>query len=201
MSIRIIINILISLVFLANSASVTANNKKGATKTDRLHQYIIKKNKNLKTRNELVTVILESDKADDTSSRQLINAHSGVIRYKSGKRREIKIPASKLNALLENLPESFHVRLPYPHQALSVVSQGVDIMGASDMHSTGYGGEGIKVGIIDLGFTNYTTAQSSGDLPAALTITDYTGNGTGGTSHGTNVAEIVHDMAPGALPS
>ena len=36
------------------------------------------------------------------------------------------------------------------------------------------------------------------NLPANLTMTDYTGTGTGGTSHGTNVAEIVHEMAPGA---
>jgi len=29
-------------------------------------------------------------------------------------------------------------------------------------------------------------------------VTDYTGTGTGGTDHGTNVAQIVHDMAPNA---
>ena len=42
---------------------------------------------------------------------------------------------------------------------------------------------------------------AAGELPptgSGLTITDYTGTGTGGTNHGTNVAEIVHDMAPGA---
>ncbi len=62
-------------------------------------------------------------------------------------------------------------------------------------------GSGIKIGVIDLGFSSLASSQANGELPATgagLTITDYTGSGTGGTTHGTNVAEIVHDMAPGA---
>jgi len=46
-----------------------------------------------------------------------------------------------------------------------------------------------------------STSQNNGELPLTgygLTITDYTGTGNGGINHGTNVAEIVHDMAPGA---
>jgi len=62
----------------------------------------------------------------------------------------------------------------------------------------GNDGQGVRVGVIDLGFGSYTSAQSTGDLPPTLNIQDYTGTGYGGTSHGTNVAEIVHDMAPGA---
>jgi hypothetical protein len=69
------------------------------------------------------------------------------------------------------------------------------------MQALGNAAAGIKIGVIDLGFASLATSQASGDLPPTgpnLTITDYTGTGTGGTNHGTNVAEIVHDMAPGA---
>jgi hypothetical protein len=40
--------------------------------------------------------------------------------------------------------------------------------------------------------------HSSGDSPADTIFKDYTGTGPDGGNHGTNVAEIVHDMAPGA---
>ena len=66
------------------------------------------------------------------------------------------------------------------------------------MQLLGQNGAGLKIGIIDLQFSNYQTSIANGELPANTVITDYTGNGSGGGSHGTNVAEIVHDMAPGA---
>jgi hypothetical protein len=66
------------------------------------------------------------------------------------------------------------------------------------MQSLGKNGTGVKVGVIDLGFASLASAQASGDLPATLSIVDYTGTGTGGLDHGTNVAQIVHEMAPGA---
>ncbi len=113
----------------------------------------------------------------------------------------MSIPANKVTALLNALPSGVLARLPYPHQAVAVTSQGVAITGAADMQTLGNSAAGIKIGVIDLGFTSLSTAQASGDLPPTgpnLSITDYTGTGTGGTNHGTNVAEIVHDMAPGA---
>jgi hypothetical protein len=69
------------------------------------------------------------------------------------------------------------------------------------MQALGENGSGARIGIIDLGFGDLASSQANGELPLTgngLTITDYTGSGTGGTNHGTNVAEIVHDMAPGA---
>jgi subtilisin family serine protease len=79
-----------------------------------------------------------------------------------------------------------------------VTGQGVALTGAADMQSLGTNGAGVKIGVIDLGFESLSSAQASGDLPSSLTITDYTGTGTGGINHGTNVAQIVHEMAPGA---
>jgi subtilisin family serine protease len=70
-------------------------------------------------------------------------------------------------------------------------------------HTAGFDGTGVKVAIVDGGFIGYTNRQSSGDLPASLTIKNTVDGETDpqintGTQHGTGVAEIVHDVAPGA---
>lgn len=143
-----------------------------------------------------VTVIVEADPSTTVTSQ--VNVHGGKLRYRWGRLHEVSIPAGRLAALASLLPAGTVVRLSYPHQALAVTGQGVALTGAADMQSLGRNGAGVKVGVIDMGFANYTNAQASGDLPSSLTITDYTGTGTGGIDHGTNVAQIVYEMAPGA---
>lgn len=144
-----------------------------------------------------LTLILETDALPPGLAR-LIEAQGGQLRFHSGRRHQLEIPAGALARLLALLPASVTARLPFPHEPLAVTSQGVAIQGADDFHALGIDGSGVKIGIIDLGFGSLAASQASGDLPVSLAITDYTGTGNGGTSHGTQVAEIVHDMAPGA---
>ncbi len=141
-----------------------------------------------------VTVILEADALQTTD----VEAEGGVVRYKQGRLHEISIPGGKLSKLLARLPSTTLARFSYHHEAVSITGQGVAKTGAADMQAMGNTGSGIKIGVIDLGFASLSTAQASGDLPSNLSIVDYTGTGTGGIDHGTNVAEIVHEMAPGA---
>lgn len=148
------------------------------------------------SKDELVTVIIESDFStyDIDNVRRL----SGKLRYKFGKKHEIQIPIGKLPELKKQLNKYSHVRLPFPHKAVDVVTQGAEISGALDMHALSNQGQGVKIGIIDLGFASYSASQAAGELPSNISITDYTNTGLGGMNHGTNVAEIVHDMAPAA---
>ena len=83
----------------------------------------------------------------------------------------------------------------------AVTSQGDKAMRA-DVARTTYGvdGTGVKVGVISDSYNNKNGAAagvSSGDLPAAgvQVILD---NPSGGTDEGRGMAEIVHDVAPGA---
>ena len=75
---------------------------------------------------------------------------------------------------------------------------------AGDWHAAGYTGEGVKVAVIDVGFIGFQARRSSGDLPDDLTPKNFVdgqadpGDVDTGTNHGTAVAEIVHDIAPGA---
>jgi hypothetical protein len=171
--------------------------ERGGQAEDRLRQQVERLTREPARAHERVTLILEAD----TLQQGEVSPHEGLIRYRRGRLHEVSIPASRVNALLNALPTNVLARLPYPHQAVAVAGQGVAITGASDMQTLGNNAAGIKIGVIDMGFSSLSAAQASGDLPPTgpnLTITDYTGTGTGGTNHGTNVAEIVHEMAPGA---
>ncbi len=90
------------------------------------------------------------------------------------------------------------VRPPLVPQTL-VISEGVSLTGASNYHSMGFRGQGVKIAVIDLGFAGLTNAQSRGELPGGIQTFDYTNTGIeAGTNHGTAVAEIIYDMAPQA---
>ena len=182
---------------LVHVAPVAADSQNIASRTDHLYRHLNKLNRHSLSRDKPVTIILESNSIDLATS-QLLKSLGSSVRYKAGKNHEIKLSPDKFLSLLNRLPKSIHARLPYPHEAVAVTSQGVEIMGAEDMQALGTEGNGVKIGIIDLGFSGYTFAQASGDLPANITAVDYTGNGIGGLNHGTQVAEIAYDMAPGA---
>src|SRR3990167_8147360 len=145
---------------------------------------------------QAVTVIVEDDLGSAVKTHA--SAAGGTLRYSVGRRHEVSIHGNRLSQLVSLLPPTSIVRLSYPHQPLAVTSQGVALTGAGDRQAVGINGAGIKVGVIDLGFASLSNAQASGDLPTNLNIVDYTGTGTGGIDHGTNVAQIVYDMAPGA---
>ena len=177
--------------------ALAAPPEKGGQAEDRLHQHVDRITREPSRAQERVTLILEADALQQGE----VSPHEGLIRYRRGRLHEVSIPANRVEALLNTLPSSVLARLPYPHQAVAVTGQGVAITGAADMQALGKNAAGIKIGVIDLGFGSLSTAQASGDLPPTgpnLILTDYTGTGTGGTNHGTNVAEIVHEMAPGA---
>ena len=90
----------------------------------------------------------------------------------------------------------------------TITSQGVAAHGAANWHTSGYTGDDVKVGVIDLGFTGFSDLLG-GELPAAADITArcYTEIGTHSTTlancqtdtnHGTIVAESLLDIAPDA---
>jgi len=189
--------VLLAVVLCVSDAQAVKPNGEShdqASFSSRLHQKYNRFMQKTPNENDLVTVIIESQNLD--VDQKAIRLSGGKLRHKFGKRQEIQIPIKELGKLQQKLSKSSRVRLPFPHKALAVVSQGVSIMGASDMHVLSNQGAGVKIGIIDLQFSNYANSINSGELPSSLSIVDYTGTGLGGGNHGTNVAEIVHDMAP-----
>lgn len=86
-------------------------------------------------------------------------------------------------------------RVREPALALPFVSsEGLGRIGALDWHRSEFNGAGVKIGIIDAGFDGVEELRGN-ELPADLVLLDpdFTR-----TDHGTAVAEIIHDIAPGA---
>ena len=90
----------------------------------------------------------------------------------------------------------------------TITSQGVAAHGAANWRASGYTGDDVKVGVIDVGFTGFS-ALLGGELPAVadITVRCYTEIGThtttiadceSDTNHGTIVAESLLDIAPDA---
>jgi len=90
-----------------------------------------------------------------------------------------------------------NVRLPL-EPVPAVVSEASGLIGAEGWHSAGLTGEGVKVGILDGGFSGYG-AMLGTELPAYVhTHWSVSIAGPGSSQHGTACAEIVHDVAPEA---
>lgn len=81
-----------------------------------------------------------------------------------------------------------------------VISEGVEASGAAAWHAAGLTGQGVRIGIIDVGFGGYEALLGQ-ELPPEERVhtRSFSGDrGLGDEIHGTAVAEIVHGMAPDA---
>ena len=88
--------------------------------------------------------------------------------------------------------------------AAATTSIPVDSHGATTWHQAGIKGQGVKVGVIDLGFDGFGTLMGT-ELPATVHMRCYTDIGEFtpnvldcevDTAHGTAVAETIIDIAP-----
>jgi hypothetical protein len=126
----------------------------------------------------------------------------GRVQYRRDTRMQALIPIARLAevaaqpqvALVEPLTELI------PAQGFGAVrSQGVQLTNATAMHLAGRTGAGAKVAILDLGFAGVT----AGEVPVTIgagssSILSFRADGsTTASNHGTAVAEVVADMAPG----
>jgi subtilisin family serine protease len=116
--------------------------------------------------------------------------------------------------LFEQLTQLKHViklRLPMPTRtgrcgapgrcvAPARKAEGPGVTGAEAWHAAGFRGQGVKIGILDLGFDGYRDLLGN-ELPEQLTAKSFVYDqevDSSGEVHGTACAEIVHAMAPDA---
>lgn len=151
-----------------------------------------------------VTVFLLSEPGTSVDEISL-EAFGGKIIKRGDNVIKAKLPVSMLTTIADNVNGVAFMQLPDKAWPQAVVSEGIALTGASDYHLAGCNGSNIKVAIIDGGFSGLASAILNGDLPANVVRVDCTGVSCVPTTfpgetenHGTGVAEIVHDMAPGA---
>jgi hypothetical protein len=111
---------------------------------------------------------------------------------------QVRAPLAALGSLVSSSSVRF-VRLPLL-AAPAVLGQGVGLINADSWQAAGFGGAGVRVGVLDLGFQGYASLLGT-ELPASVTTHSCRADGDlsgGGEVHGTGVAEIVHEVAPDA---
>lgn len=102
---------------------------------------------------------------------------------------------------LANLAESklvLWIKPPTPPAAL-VTSEGAAVINAQNWQNVyGLTGRGVRIGLIDTGFRGYSGLLGR-ELPAQVAVRSFRPDGDiSASDHGTAVAEIIHDVAPGA---
>ena len=135
---------------------------------------------------------------DVTAARNAVSDHGGSVERNAGALVQALVPLSDLTALAAD-PAVALVRKPLTATP-DAISTGEEIaaLNAPGYTASGFDGTGVKIGIIDLGFAGYASLLGT-ELPASVTTQDFCGGGlTTATEHGTAVAEIVHEVAPGA---
>jgi hypothetical protein len=165
-----------------------------------------------------------------------IRAQGGVLQAKYKGLWQAEVPLGNLTALSQAAVVSF-IRLPQvaltpspiplasaapvgapgvgvslSAQAGPITSEGVALIGAEQLHAQGIRGQGVKIGVIDLGFAGLDRMIQRGELPQTLvawncmsgrcrrvSAAELASVVTEAGAHGTAVAEIVHDVAPDAV--
>lgn len=169
---------------------------------------------NFEVANGTVAVMfIMHDNASADAAIPVIEASGGIVtaRYDRWIDALVPIPAlgslarlpglSLLRRVIEVYPVDGPVE-PSPRsrieEALNIgtyTTEGVAASNASAWHTEGITGNGIIVAVLD-SFQSYTSAITAGELPPANRISTL-GTLNSGSPHGTAVAEIVYDMAPG----
>ena len=148
-------------------------------------------------------VVVGERKAGQADVAGQIAALGGQVEATNGSWTQARLPVEALPALTE-APGVRFVRRPWLPLPVTT-SEGVAVTGASEWQGVGLNGQGVKVGVLDLGFLGYTNRIAEGELPSEVITKSFVGSGSESdlwghpaTQHGTACAEVVHDMAPGA---
>ena len=163
-----------------------------------------------------VRMTLELDTTETTELQAGLEAAGIRVTAVSGNLMDIAIPVEVLEASLESdepgqvfmdISGLEHIlRLQLPLQGMgddvlsSEVIESLSVINADAWQAAGITGKGVKIGILDVGFDKYQSLLG-GELPeqvvarsgiAGMEIDQV------GETHGTSVAEVIHDIAPDA---
>lgn len=151
-----------------------------------------------------VLAVVETRKTDLGTVGELISRGARVVGT-CGSLLKAWLPGERLYEVAR-LPSVQYIRRPLVPIPLELAeprlaTEGVALLGATLFHAKGVLGQGVRVGVIDVGFGALTHAVRAGEIdPGSVVWTrDYTGQGMEGPStHGTAVAQVVHNIAPRA---
>lgn len=146
-----------------------------------------------------VQVVIEAAAGDTAAAEDAARAKGARVETTSGRLVQAVVPIASLKALAAD-PAVAKVRQPLKPVPAAVTSEGVADIGANTWQTGGQTGAGVKVAVLDGGFSGYDARIAGGDLPAGTIVHSERSDGDitgGGDDHGTACAEIIYDVAPG----
>jgi subtilisin family serine protease len=149
-------------------------------------------------RDAATRVVVEAQSGQASAVADTAASQGGVVETSYGDLVQVLAPVGSLEALSNSEGVRF-VRQPTRYSP-EVAGEGVGLVNANVWQVAGITGGGVKVAVLDAGFSGYSSLLGS-ELPSSVITQsfradhDVTG---GGEAHGTAVAEIVHEVAPGA---
>lgn len=158
----------------------------------------------------IMTLVLDTDEAEALIGE--LEAEGVIVTGHFGHKINVSVPVSLIqeqvqaeepDLILERISNLEHViRIELPYRATpkqeGLQGQGVDVTQADEWQARGLTGEGVKVGVLDLGFGGYRDLLGV-ELPDNVTIEAFGDEYAFDSEvHGTACAEIVHEMAPEA---
>jgi len=157
---------------------------------------------NIKDRDEITVYVM--NEPGNTVDEAELQALGGKIIKRAGNVSKVTVPIHMLTTIADTVSGISFIKPPDRLIPVAEQSEGVSLTSASSYYLSGYDGSGINVAVFDLGFDDLTFAIDNDELPNDVIKIDCTGASCsasasiGGSKHGTAVAEIVYDMAPGA---
>jgi len=154
---------------------------------------------------EKVTVYLMSAPDTSVDEEALYNLGAQIIKQAENVTKA-KIPINMLTAVADDVDGVSFMKAPDKLIPVEITSEGVNLTEADNFHIEGYDGSGVKIAVFDVGFIGLSNAISNNELPNNVVKVDCTVQPCNSnnpsientSNHGTAVAEIIHDMAPGA---
>ncbi len=146
-----------------------------------------------------VTVLADPEQPDIGAVIAEVEQVGGVVQTWWGDQVQALAPVNSLEWLAAQ-DAILYIRQPL-RPALDVTTEGDVAINANTYRAQlGTDGAGVKVAVLDLGFSGYPALQTSGELPSGATVQSFRSDAVidGVTDHGTACAEIIHDLAPGA---
>lgn len=130
------------------------------------------------------------------ADRKALEELGGVVQLAFDNQVQALLPPEQV-AVAADLPRVLQIRLPHRSRP-KLVGQGRAALEADRLLAGGVNGAGVRVAVLDVGFAGYRRLLGS-ELPATVQTENFNfGEGFEASDHGTAVAEIIHDIAPGA---
>lgn len=147
---------------------------------------------------EKVKVIIEVEPGKKDLAIGSIQAGGGNVETTYENLVQAMMPVSALTVLADS-PVVRFISPPAKPLLADITSQGLSVIGAATWQNANIKGQGVKIAILDGGFQGYASLLGT-ELPASVTTKSFRADQDiqAGSKHGTGIAEIIYDIAPGA---